>query len=507
MMPKPTIIAVDLSAIYYQAYHVTANDQISVSEQYRKTMVATLSKINHIRTLDMGVAAPHVVICCDDKRNWRKDIDPSYKAQREKQDAGFYGCLERTKERLAADGLPVLQVPGYEADDVIASLVRASIEANLGVIVASPDKDLLQLVQDSDPGVRQLRTHKMFLDDNVTVKLYNEEMVKAEFGILPNRFADYLALIGDKSDNIEGIPGVGGTAAPKILSAFGSLQGLISSYEAEVAPGLDEYPTLSRCKSALVKYFGDANAVDKLSKNRILVGLKHDVPIDMEDILRERKAEKLSTPEPEEQVAMDAVFIGAEETEKKHQDTPKPAPVGTQAIATRSVAMTQFDADMNPMGMEAMYWLAKRACDSRNYIKKFSNEDACLMAIMNGRRFGLSPVAALETLYVIEGKVCLPAQFMVTLARRNPDCEYFDVIESDDKHCIVETKRRSDGKVFRVDFNIAEAVTAGLVKPNSNWTKWPIDMCYARACSRLGRRVWTDALHGAYSIEEMADAQ
>ncbi len=514
-MIKPTIVAVDLSAIFHQAYASCANEQISVSKQYHETMTRTISKINHIKTLDMGVAAPHVVICCDDRKSWRKELDPTYKAQREKQDAGFYDCLARTKERLTADGFPLLQVEGNEADDVIASLCRAARTAVLDVIVASPDKDLLQLVRNAtsegDTFVKQLRTHKMLMPDDVTVKLYDEAMVEEEFGVPPHKLGDYLALVGDVADNIAGIPGVGGKSAALILKEYGSINGLFGAAETGNYPWT-EVKELSRCSTKLTAYFSP-NAKDGIiliSHNRILVGLKTDLPIDMEDVLRERKAEKLTKDNDfsgsymAEDNAMDAVFIG--EPERK-QETKEAIPAATKEIAVRSVAMTQFDEHMNPTGMEAVYWYAKRAANSRVYLQKFASEDACLMAIMRGKDYGLSMTASLEMLQIIEGKISLPATFMADLARNHPDCEYLDVVDEGPEHCTVETKRKSDGRVFQVKFTLDMAKAAKLVKPNSGWEKYLPDMLYSRAISRCCRRHWSGAIRGAYSIEEMNDSQ
>ncbi len=181
----------------------------------------------------------------------------------------------------------------------------------------------------------------------------------------------------------------------------------------------------------------------------------------------------------------------------------------SKAIATipqRSVAMQQFDEHMNPTGMEAVYWYAKRAANSRGYLNKFASEDACLMAIMRGKDYGLSMTASLEMLQIIEGKISLPATFMADLARSHPDCEYLDVVEEGPEFCTVETKRRSDGKTFRVTFTLDMAKAAKLVKPNSGWDKYLPDMLYSRAISRCCRRHWSGAIRGSYSIEEMQDA-
>ncbi len=518
-IPKPTIVAVDLSAVFYMSYHACANSTGSVSQQYHDTMIATLTKIKVIKLLDMGVAAPHVVICCDDRKSWRKELDPTYKAQREKQDAGFYDCLSRTKERLTADGFPLLQVEGNEADDVISSLCRAARTAVLDVIVASPDKDLLQLVRNAtsegDTFVKQLRTHKMFLPDDVTVKLYDEAMVEEEFGVPPHKLGDYLALVGDVADNIAGIPGVGGKSAALILKEYGSINGLFGAAETGNYPWVD-VKELSRCAKKLTDYFSPtpSHACEAIAHNRILVGLKTDLPIDMEDVLRERKVEKLSTTDVGGTEDVDFTEGGLKkfgmpsinwETGETVLPEIKQESKAIATIPQRSVAMQQFDEHMNPTGMEAIYWYAKRANDSRVYLKKFGSEDACLMAIMRGKDFGLSMTASLETLQIIEGKICLPVHFMVTQARKHPDCEYIEVDESTDKLCTVSTKRKSSDRVHPITFRIEEAQAAGLIKPGSGWVKWPIDMCYARAMSRLIRRVWPDSTQGSYSQEEMAE--
>ncbi len=336
----------------------------------------------------------------------------------------------------------------------------------------------------------------MFLADDVTIKLYDEAMVEEEFGVPPHKLGDYLALVGDVSDNIAGIPGVGGKSAALILKEYGSINGLFGAAETGNHPWT-ELKSLNRCATAISKFFNEGTIelqCNRLGKNRVLVGLKTDLPVDMEDVLRERKVEKLTNEsEPE---AMDAVFIG--EPEEKKKETTAIAVKGTEAIQ-------QFDASMNPTGMAGLYWLAKRAVDARMY-SKFSNVDMCLMAMLRGKDFGLSPTASLETLHVIDGKVCLPASFVVSLARKHPDCEYVDAVEIDDVHCKVETKRKSSDKVYSATFTIEEAKTAGLVKPRGAWEKYAQDMLYARAMTRLCRRIWTEALCGSYAVEEMQES-
>lgn len=130
--------------------------------------------------------------------------------------------------------------------------------------------------------------------------------------------------------------------------------------------------------------------------------------------------------------------------------------------------------------------------------------EAATMALLTGASLGISPVAALRCISVISGKAALDATLIAGLARRHPECEYWHVVESTDVRCTIETKRRTDPAPTRITWTMDDAKRAGLLAKD-NWKGYPRAMLRARATAELGRAVYSDALAGVYTAEEVSD--
>ena len=169
--------------------------------------------------------APDYVIATFDLPGptFRHEAFEDYKIHRVKAPQELYDQIPLTKEMLKVFGIPFLEQPGYEADDLIGSLTqRFKKEKDIQVIILSGDLDTLQLV---DKNKAVVYTLKKGLSDTV---IYDEDGVKERFGLNPNQLADYRGLKGDPSDNIPGVPGIGEKTATEILKEFGTLEELYS---------------------------------------------------------------------------------------------------------------------------------------------------------------------------------------------------------------------------------------------------------------------------------------
>ena len=153
-------------------------------------------------------------------RTFREERYPEYKAQRPPMPDELSSQLPWIRKVVEAHDFPILQVPGVEADDVIGTLTRMAREAGHEVRIISGDKDFAQLIED---GVRMVDTMR-----DVT---YDAELVRKKWGVRPEQFVDWLALVGDKADNIPGVPGIGAKGAAKLLEQFGDLATLLDSTE------------------------------------------------------------------------------------------------------------------------------------------------------------------------------------------------------------------------------------------------------------------------------------
>ena len=153
-------------------------------------------------------------------KTFREDEYPDYKAQRPSMPPELKEQLPAVDHLVAEHDFPILRVAGFEADDVIGTLTRQAVAAGHEVRIVSGDKDFAQLI---GPDVRMLDT----LRDIV----YDAELVKKKWGVTPAKFIDHLALLGDKVDNIPGVPGIGQKSSAALLERFGSLDGVYENIE------------------------------------------------------------------------------------------------------------------------------------------------------------------------------------------------------------------------------------------------------------------------------------
>jgi len=169
---------------------------------------------------------------------FRHELFPAYKRNRDKSPADLkHKLMPQVREVVKAMQLCTLEAPGYEADDIIATLCRTapsmqeesqeSDEGGIEIDIASPDKDFFQLLA---PGVRLLRPSRKTYNKSITYEPYTERSFQSEFaGLDPNCFPDFLALVGDSADNVQGVRGIGPKTATKLLLKYGSLDGVIAN--------------------------------------------------------------------------------------------------------------------------------------------------------------------------------------------------------------------------------------------------------------------------------------
>lgn len=190
---------------------------------------------------------------------FRHEKFEEYKAQRPKVPEELKNQIKRVHQLVNAFRIPVFEVDGFEADDVLGTLSRQSNEQGIETIIVTGDNDMLQLVA---PGVETLIPRRTFND----AILYDEKAVKQKYGIEPTQFTDFKTLVGDTSDNIPGIPGIGEKTATKLIQKYGSLKEIYSHIE-EIIP--------SKLQAKLRQYQSQAFQVKEL------VTIIKDVPIDL----------------------------------------------------------------------------------------------------------------------------------------------------------------------------------------------------------------------------------
>jgi 5'-3' exonuclease len=185
-----SIALIDFSSLFHRLYHV---DRVQVEQKIQ-------SFLNSLPVYD------EVIICLDSPPYKRKEIDTSYKANRDTPDPELIGSLRQCIKKVAESGYAIAGCDGWEADDVIATLVAKNTEES--VTVYGTDKDLLQCCDLTVPFTNDVKT-----PDNT-------------LGVPREKVVDYLCLVGDTSDNIKGVAGIGPKRAQDALAKFGSLSGM-----------------------------------------------------------------------------------------------------------------------------------------------------------------------------------------------------------------------------------------------------------------------------------------
>ena len=220
---KPTLLLLDGNSLAFRAFYALPAENFKTKNGLTTNAVYgfTSMLINLLR--DEGPT--HVAAAFDvSRQTFRSERYPEYKANRSSTPDEFRGQIEITKEVLAALGITVLAEPGFEADDIIATLATQAESADYRVLVVTGDRDSLQLVSDN---VTVLYPRKGVSD----LTRFTPDAVVEKYGLTPKQYPDFAALRGDPSDNLPGIPGVGEKTAAKWIIEYGSLQGLVDNVE------------------------------------------------------------------------------------------------------------------------------------------------------------------------------------------------------------------------------------------------------------------------------------
>ncbi len=209
-----TLVLVDGSSYLYRAFHALP----SLSNSRGEPTGAVYGVVNMLRKLLADHDPAYIAVVFDAKgKTFRDELFAEYKAHRPPMPDELSSQIEPLHAIVRALGLPLIMVEGVEADDVIGTLAGQADAAGLDTLISTGDKDMAQLV-----GAR------VTLIDTMKDARYDRAGVVEKFGVPPERIVDYLALIGDSSDNIPGVPGVGPKTAVKWLNEYGSLDAIVA---------------------------------------------------------------------------------------------------------------------------------------------------------------------------------------------------------------------------------------------------------------------------------------
>ncbi len=259
---SPRLFLVDGYALIYRAFYALMSRPLTTSRGENTSAVWGVS--NFLHRLLTTHRPEYVAWVHDSGLSFRHETYPAYKATREKLGEELQADFDRGMQRIAQvlEGyrIPIVVLPGYEADDVIGTLARVATGGGLNVVVVSGDKDFQQLVR---PGVWLLNPGRGGAAA-VEEHWVGVENAGERLGVPPDRVTDYLALVGDSSDNIPGVRGIGDKTARDLVTRYGTLEEII-----ERAPEL----TQKRPREALLAHAAEA----RLSKE--LVTIREDLPV------------------------------------------------------------------------------------------------------------------------------------------------------------------------------------------------------------------------------------
>ncbi|MGY3887801.1 DNA polymerase I [Aeromonas aquatica] len=261
MASSNPLILVDGSSYLYRAFFASQQADLRTSTGLPSGAVRVMA--NMMRSLRKQYPDSHVAVVFDAKgKTFRDDIYPEYKATRASMPDDLRSQVAPIHQMIKAMGFPFLMVEGVEADDVIGTLARQATEKKLPVLISTGDKDMAQLVSD----------HVTLIDTMKDVTTDREGVIE-KFGVPPELIIDYLALMGDKVDNIPGMTGVGEKTALALLQGIGSID--------QIAANLDKVAALGfRGSKAFADKFREQEEQVRLSY--LLATIKTDVELEQE---------------------------------------------------------------------------------------------------------------------------------------------------------------------------------------------------------------------------------
>lgn len=517
------VVLVDAAHIFRTFWH--ASEHKPLGSAFRDTV----DKIH-------GIAANQkydAIICCIDAPPYLRALSfPNYKANRPETAPEMHEQYKDVQVKLKEFGYHIWKSQGHEADDIIASAAKVAVQMNIAVDIYTGDKDLLQLVNDEDR-VRVISTR--------TGDAIDEAAVLEKLKVRPSRVGDYLALMGDKSDGIPGCPGVAEVRAAALTNTY------------------DEWAVLmSHCKEGrVIGLKPDSKLVQNLKENvgvmqnaRALVTLVDDIPLTQWSELYEEEKEMgeiademidrqiNAVPETnsfgqamqqleeyEEKTTEEVVKLMREEighpdgkgdsveqlaapgyrqerdeiirTEvaslaKAHPTPLVTAPASIELRPGVSVTGAQY---------ELFKTMAKDFHSSGLYKRKYENAQSIFTVMLLGLELGVSPQVACQNFHIIEGKPTPAAHFLIGLAKRDPDCLYFEPAEITATSVTYVCKKKSRPNEMTFTYTLEDAANDQM-----RWAKQKKNqkaMLRKTAGSQAARLWFPEACSGLYSTSEM----
>ena len=252
---------IDGNSLTYRAFFALPPDMATSKGQTTNAVYGFASMLVNL----IKDQQPKKIVVAFDRpeKTFRHKKHASYKANRDKQPDILYEQIPLVKEMVSLLGYTVVDIKGFEADDIIATLATMGRDAGEDVVVVTGDRDVFQLVE--DPHVKVLYNKKGVSD----YALYDEKGILERTGVTPENYVNYAALRGDTSDNLPGVPGVGEKTAAKLINAYGDLEGIFSAASEQtpkLKQNLEENEELAHLNAELMTLIRDVPLEVKLDE-------------------------------------------------------------------------------------------------------------------------------------------------------------------------------------------------------------------------------------------------
>ncbi|MEN8374944.1 MAG: DNA polymerase I [Gemmatimonadota bacterium] len=258
---RPRLFLIDGYALIYRAFFAMISRPLTTSSGENTS--AAFGMVRFLRKILDEHEPDYLGVVWDAGTSMRTELYPEYKATREKMPDDLAASLPRIRDLIGAFDIPVLELADHEADDVIGTLATKASNQGLEAVIVSGDKDFYQLIA---PGISLLNPGRGGAGA-VDEEWVDTRNASERLGVVPERVVDYLALIGDSSDNVPGAPGIGPKTATRLLAEYGDLDSLLAA-----APELKA----KRAREALTDHR------DEVLLSRRLVTIQRDLPIDLD---------------------------------------------------------------------------------------------------------------------------------------------------------------------------------------------------------------------------------
>jgi len=303
MSQKKKLVLIDGHALAYRAFHALPEDMKTSQGELTNAVYGFTSMLLNVLRDEQPT---HIAVTFDKGLTFRHDMYPDYKAHRAKMPDEMRSQMKRVRQVVETLDIPIFEQEGYEADDLLGTLARQAEEQGVDTLIVTGDMDLLQLV---DEHTRVLTSRWRF-SDTVT---YDLEGVRRRYRLPPTQLVNLKAMMGDKSDNIPGVPGVGEKTATKLLQQYGSLE--------EIYEHLDEVQARFRNKLEAGR--------DLAFLSRRLATIVRDAPVQLDlDACRLRSFDRERVMNLFRELEFRSLVERLPEPEARSGDRPQQGPAG-----------------------------------------------------------------------------------------------------------------------------------------------------------------------------------